>query len=95
MIKVAAGKSKSQETNKKELVQKSKRFIAKKQKENCKANKLSALERYGTNRTTRSSRREKEKGSPPRQCLGPGCVNPAQTNSKYCSNECGVQLQIR
>merc|ERR1712062_23705 len=49
-------------------------------------------------RWTRSSRRrekEEKEVSPPRQCLGPGCVNCARNNSKYCSNECGVQLQIR
>ncbi|XP_056130683.1 CXXC-type zinc finger protein 1-like [Lampris incognitus] len=27
-----------------------------------------------------------------RQCLGPGCVEPARTNSKYCSEECGMKL---
>lgn len=68
-----------------------------KEKENRRnfTNKLQPLETFSTNRTTRSSRKEKEKGSPPRQCLGPGCVNAARQASKYCSNECGVQLQIR
>uniref|UniRef100_A0A3Q1FXM9 CXXC-type zinc finger protein 1 n=1 Tax=Acanthochromis polyacanthus TaxID=80966 RepID=A0A3Q1FXM9_9TELE len=27
-----------------------------------------------------------------RQCLGPGCVQPARTNSKYCSEDCGMKL---
>ncbi|XP_029011891.3 CXXC-type zinc finger protein 1a isoform X2 [Betta splendens] len=27
-----------------------------------------------------------------RQCLGPGCVEPARTNSKYCSEDCGMKL---
>ena len=54
---------------------------------------------YQQPRWTRSSRRrereEKREVSPPRQCLGPGCVHAARTNSKYCCNECGVRLQIR
>ncbi|XP_059169731.1 CXXC-type zinc finger protein 1-like [Physella acuta] len=28
----------------------------------------------------------------PRQCYGPGCVEPAKTGSKYCSDECGMKL---
>lgn len=31
----------------------------------------------------------------PQQCLGPGCVNAARMYSKYCCEECGVQLAIR
>ncbi|KAJ0036535.1 hypothetical protein NQD34_005212 [Periophthalmus magnuspinnatus] len=27
-----------------------------------------------------------------RQCLGPGCVEPARNNSKYCSEDCGMKL---
>uniref|UniRef100_H3C7H1 CXXC-type zinc finger protein 1 n=1 Tax=Tetraodon nigroviridis TaxID=99883 RepID=H3C7H1_TETNG len=27
-----------------------------------------------------------------RQCLGPGCVQPARANSKYCSEDCGMKL---
>ncbi|XP_028265452.1 CXXC-type zinc finger protein 1a isoform X2 [Parambassis ranga] len=27
-----------------------------------------------------------------RQCLGPGCVEPARTGSKYCSEDCGMKL---
>ncbi|XP_037662021.1 CXXC-type zinc finger protein 1 isoform X3 [Choloepus didactylus] len=26
------------------------------------------------------------------QCLGPGCVRPAQPGSKYCSDDCGMKL---
>uniref|UniRef100_A0A8C8SI62 CXXC-type zinc finger protein 1 n=1 Tax=Pelusios castaneus TaxID=367368 RepID=A0A8C8SI62_9SAUR len=26
------------------------------------------------------------------QCLGPGCIQPARTASKYCSEECGMKL---
>lgn len=28
----------------------------------------------------------------PKQCLGPGCVEPARQGSKYCSDECGMKL---
>ncbi|OWF42331.1 CXXC-type zinc finger protein 1-like isoform X1 [Mizuhopecten yessoensis] len=28
----------------------------------------------------------------PRQCFGPGCIEPARPNSKYCSEECGMKL---
>ncbi|KAF1390991.1 hypothetical protein PFLUV_G00063890 [Perca fluviatilis] len=34
----------------------------------------------------------KEVGGAMRQCLGPGCVQPARTNSKYCSDDCGMKL---
>ncbi|XP_061591695.1 CXXC-type zinc finger protein 1a isoform X2 [Cololabis saira] len=27
-----------------------------------------------------------------RQCLGPACTEPARTNSKYCSDDCGMKL---
>jgi len=28
----------------------------------------------------------------PRQCYGPGCIEPARLGSKYCSDECGMKL---
>uniref|UniRef100_A0A665TZU1 CXXC-type zinc finger protein 1 n=1 Tax=Echeneis naucrates TaxID=173247 RepID=A0A665TZU1_ECHNA len=34
----------------------------------------------------------KEMGGALRQCLGPGCVEPARANSKYCSEDCGMKL---
>ena len=30
-----------------------------------------------------------------RQCYGPGCTNAARSGSKYCSDECGIQLAVR
>lgn len=30
-----------------------------------------------------------------RQCLGPQCMYAARSNSKYCSEECGVELAMR
>ncbi|XP_065673392.1 CXXC-type zinc finger protein 1-like [Hydra vulgaris] len=51
-------------------------------------------DKLATSRTTRSSRKEQEVITP-QQCLGPGCVNSARNSSKYCSSECGIQLQIR
>ena len=37
----------------------------------------------------------REVPSHPQQCLGPECVNAARPHSKYCSDECGVQLAVR
>uniref|UniRef100_A0A8C6WMN7 CXXC-type zinc finger protein 1 n=1 Tax=Neogobius melanostomus TaxID=47308 RepID=A0A8C6WMN7_9GOBI len=34
----------------------------------------------------------KDSASGLRQCLGPGCVEPARNNSKYCSEDCGMKL---
>ncbi|XP_072223689.1 CXXC-type zinc finger protein 1-like [Leuresthes tenuis] len=34
----------------------------------------------------------KEAGGALRQCLGPGCIEPARNNSKYCSEDCGMKL---
>lgn len=31
----------------------------------------------------------------PTQCLGPECVYEARPGSKYCSEECGVQLALK
>lgn len=30
-----------------------------------------------------------------RQCLGPGCVEQARVNSKYCSEDCGMKLAAK
>lgn len=42
-----------------------------------------------------SSKRLDSKKDEPRHCLGPGCVNAARNGSKYCGDECGVQLALR
>ncbi|KAM9856007.1 CXXC-type zinc finger protein 1a [Aulostomus maculatus] len=34
----------------------------------------------------------KDLGGAVRQCLGPGCIEPARVNSKYCSEDCGMKL---
>nr|XP_015824269.2 CXXC-type zinc finger protein 1a isoform X1 [Nothobranchius furzeri] len=34
----------------------------------------------------------KDVGGAVRQCLGPSCIEPARSNSKYCSEECGMKL---
>uniref|UniRef100_A0A8C5GTN5 CXXC-type zinc finger protein 1 n=1 Tax=Gouania willdenowi TaxID=441366 RepID=A0A8C5GTN5_GOUWI len=34
----------------------------------------------------------KDGGGAIRQCLGPGCVEPARNSSKYCSDNCGMKL---
>lgn len=31
----------------------------------------------------------------PRQCYGPGCIEPSRQNSKYCSDECGLKLATK
>ncbi|GFQ66823.1 CXXC-type zinc finger protein 1 [Trichonephila clavata] len=36
--------------------------------------------------------KSKRKVSPLRQCYGPECVMAARSNSKYCSDECGLRL---
>ena len=33
--------------------------------------------------------------SPPTQCQGPGCIYASRPHSKYCSDECGIQLAMR
>ena len=50
--------------------------------------------------TTRRRRALSGRWSPPattkaQQCQGPGCVYAARTHSKYCSDECGIQLAIK
>ena len=42
-----------------------------------------------------NSKRMDSKKEEPRHCLGPGCINAARNGSKYCSDECGVQLALR
>ena len=43
----------------------------------------------------RRTRADVEVNSPPTQCHGPGCIYASRPHSKYCSNECGIQLAIR
>ena len=40
-------------------------------------------------------RADVEVNSPPTQCHGPGCIYASRPHSKYCSDECGIQLAIR
>ncbi|XP_053481674.1 CXXC-type zinc finger protein 1a [Ictalurus furcatus] len=39
-----------------------------------------------------SERTEARDSGEVRQCLGPGCVESARPNSKYCSDDCGMKL---
>lgn len=43
-------------------------------------------------RNRHSERVEYKDPSSLRQCLGPSCVRPARTTSKYCSDDCGMKL---
>ena len=43
----------------------------------------------------RRGRADVEVNSPPTQCHGPGCIYASRPHSKYCSDECGIQLAIR
>ena len=38
---------------------------------------------------------DREKEDVLRQCYGPGCTNAARSGSKYCCDECGIQLAVR
>lgn len=43
----------------------------------------------------RHSERTEARDSDVRQCLGPGCVELARPNSKYCSDDCGMKLAAK
>ncbi|KAE8581946.1 hypothetical protein XENTR_v10019882 [Xenopus tropicalis] len=43
-------------------------------------------------KTKHSERTEIRDFSSLRQCLGPSCVQPARSSSKYCSDDCGMKL---
>uniref|UniRef100_A0AAQ5XLA8 CXXC-type zinc finger protein 1 n=1 Tax=Amphiprion ocellaris TaxID=80972 RepID=A0AAQ5XLA8_AMPOC len=43
-------------------------------------------------RTRHSEKGEMRDIAGQRQCLGPSCVEAARTNSKYCSEDCGMKL---
>lgn len=37
----------------------------------------------------------KDVGGALRQCLGPGCIQLARSNSKYCTEDCGMKLAAK
>ncbi|XP_028669127.1 CXXC-type zinc finger protein 1a [Erpetoichthys calabaricus] len=43
-------------------------------------------------KTKHSDRGDTKDSGGLRQCLGPGCVEVARSNSKYCSEDCGMKL---
>uniref|UniRef100_A0AB39CFD3 CXXC-type zinc finger protein 1 n=1 Tax=Colaphellus bowringi TaxID=561076 RepID=A0AB39CFD3_9CUCU len=69
-----------------------------KNKERCKQ-RICVNSLPGTRRKRRDSSSDKEqsfnehlKTDYPRQCYGPKCVNSARYGSKYCSDQCGMNL---
>ena len=62
---------------------------------------LAGFERRKRNRDTLTKGDRVPNGAGPHptedsylQCLGPACTNAARDNSKYCCDECGIQLAI-
>uniref|UniRef100_A0A914E6M3 CXXC-type zinc finger protein 1 n=1 Tax=Acrobeloides nanus TaxID=290746 RepID=A0A914E6M3_9BILA len=50
---------------------------------------------YNETVNAKARKKPREPQSPLRQCLGPGCVEPARSGSKYCSDACGLELAKR
>ncbi|XP_043101952.1 CXXC-type zinc finger protein 1a [Puntigrus tetrazona] len=62
-----------------------------KKKEENKSRKHKPKQKH-RDRVRHSERAEVRDNGGARQCLGPGCVEAARTNSKYCSDDCGMKL---
>uniref|UniRef100_A0A8C2KN07 CXXC-type zinc finger protein 1 n=1 Tax=Cyprinus carpio TaxID=7962 RepID=A0A8C2KN07_CYPCA len=62
-----------------------------KKKEESKSRKHKPKQKH-RDRVRHSERAEVRDSGGARQCLGPGCVEAARANSKYCSDECGMKL---
>uniref|UniRef100_A0A672PPF8 CXXC-type zinc finger protein 1 n=1 Tax=Sinocyclocheilus grahami TaxID=75366 RepID=A0A672PPF8_SINGR len=62
-----------------------------KKKEENKSRKHKPKQKH-RDRVRHSERAEVWDSGGARQCLGPGCVEAARANSKYCSDDCGMKL---
>ncbi|XP_056628850.1 CXXC-type zinc finger protein 1a isoform X1 [Triplophysa dalaica] len=62
-----------------------------KKKEESKSRKHKPKQKH-KDRVRHSERAEVRDSAGARQCLGPGCVEAARVNSKYCSDSCGRKL---
>lgn len=62
-----------------------------KKKEENKSRKHKPKQKH-RDRVKHSERAEVRDSGGARQCLGPGCVEAARANSKYCSDDCGMKL---
>jgi len=56
---------------------------------------LASLNQFDSSSRRHRSRTEPELNLPPTQCRGPNCTYASRPHSKYCSEECGIQLALR
>ncbi|XP_030640290.1 CXXC-type zinc finger protein 1a [Chanos chanos] len=73
------------------------KHVKRREKRSEKKKEESKVRRHKQKQKHRDKVRHSERGetrdsSGVQQCLGPGCVEPARANSKYCSDDCGMKL---
>lgn len=89
-------KTKLNKTTKKSRKQNIKRITTNKMQKQKRRHRTSSasklLNEESDDQTIQLITNKKNKIREPLQCIGPECVNEAQTESKYCSTECGMKL---